>query len=682
MAGEKRTKGLPPAAVASILVCAALVGVVPAASAHVDAPTVTALHAFIGDPLFGLDAPAGTLFGILPDDQTAEASTTKLMTLDLTVHALDDGVVSLDDPVMINAFEAGIGGSSMDDINGTPLETGEVVSLELLIRGMMYPSGNNAAFAIARHVAQAYLGPAADFLDFVDMMNDHAASLGLTDTSFANPNGFDNPGHYTTARELSMIIEHGIHQQYFQEVIGLQGTFTGLSQGPNGLKTYMWNWGFLYPGWEGAKGGSTPNCDGPNSGCMAMSAERIGRRVVLAFMQGLPWTEEPGMFDYAFGQIFHPDPRGSSVTVGGATRHDLTCFSSNRCLTVALPPSGPVEVASWAPDVDNSTIGVLDEEPLPGSVPPKGKGKGQGPEGDVALARLPSGAIVLADRKGSSVELSRWSMDGGGSLSLLGSGVKLGPAATMDLQPVHADMLLSAVTDPGGALVLKSWRLDGSSLEHLDTYRDGSRAYSEVAAAGPLSADLSNGHRAVTAAIAPGQLVHDVWAVDETTGAISRLGHLVEQGNRDRVEISPFLVDAVDGELFPPVHYATAFRIGGQAAIRFYRIDASGAPVAAGLAATTSPVEGIDVAPLGTGGVLAALRGVDGSVELVAWEALRLANFIIPDQVSQHETADAGSLDLASVPSTHAEGDYVTGVTDPVSGELRLRGYRSGDRPY
>ena len=61
----------------------------------------------------------------------------------------------------------------------------------------------------------------------------------------------------------------------------------------------------------------------------------------------------------------------------------------------------------------------------------------------MALARLSSGAIIVASRKGSSVELSRWSMDGGGALSLLDSEQKMGPATTMDLQPVYADMLLT-----------------------------------------------------------------------------------------------------------------------------------------------------------------------------------------------------------------------------------------------
>ncbi len=670
-------------------------GLVPTAAAHVDLPTVTALHAFIGDPLFGLDTTEGSLFGILQDERTAMASTTKLMTLDLTLHAINDGAVSLNDQVSVDAYAASLEppNSVMADIDDVTLEPGEVVSLETLIRGMMYPSGNDAAWAIAYYVAQAYLGSGADGSDFVAMMNQHALDIGLVDTHFTSPNGWDDPidpnpdpadlNHYTTAQELSEIIDHGLADPYFGEVIGFQETYTDTSQGPNGPKTYMWSWGFNYPGWEGHKGGATQNCNGSNSGCVAMSAKRIGRRIVLAFMQGT-FGEEPGMFDYGFGRIFHPDARGSSTFVGSAEEFDLDCISSSRCVSAALPASGSVEVVSWSPDVDSSAIFVLDEEPLPGSALPPKQGQGQGPGGDVWITHLLSGPIVVANRKGSSVELSRWSTDRGGALSLLASDIKAGPATTMDLQAVSGDMFLTAMTNPDGVLVLTSWQLDGTGFVSLDTYRDESRVYSEVAMAGPLTTDVFAGHRAVTAAIAGGALVHDVWAVDQTSGEISLLGELFQSGNRDNVEITPFYVNTTfEGELFPPVYYVTAFRSSGNMAMRFYRIDASGDPVNAGVASTGIQIDDVGVAPLGIGGVMSALHSADGTAQLIAWDALRNEDDTIsPDQISRHTAPDARSLDLARVPSTHADGDYVTGVTDPLSGALRLRGYRSGDRPY
>jgi hypothetical protein len=132
-----------------------------------------------------------------------------------------------------------------------------------------------------------------------------------------------------------------------------------------------------------------------------------------------------------------------------------------------------------------------------------------------------------------------------------------------------------------------------------------------------------------------------------------------------------------------PTYYATAFGYPQGYALAFYRIDANGVPVNEGAFSTFTQVEDVGVAPLGVGGVLtASLRG-DGTVELRAWEARRNADDTISSaQVSHHTAQNAGSLQLVDVPSTHAEGDYVTAVTDPQSGELSLLGYRSGDRPY
>ena len=376
-----RTKRLA-ATLAAVAISLPFLGLAPTASAHVDDPTVTALHAFLGDPLFGLGTAEGTLFATLPDDQTAQASTTKLMTLHLTVIALNDGIVDLDDLVTINAVESGIGGSMMTATNGVTLEVGEVVSLEDLIRGMMYQSGNDAAWAIARHVAEGYLGAGATAADFVAMMNAHAAADGLVDTSFANPNGFDDPNHFTTARELAMNIEHAIHDPYFKEVVGFVGSgptaWIADTQGPNGPKTYLLNFPFFMPfaGYEGSKGGGTTNCNGPNGGCMGMSGKQIGRRIVMGFMQGQPWQEETGLFQYGFATIFHPDPHGASVSAGETEKHDVACLTDGRAVSAAYPPTGDARLVTWDPDVDASSIAKLAEATVPKS---GNSGKGDGP---------------------------------------------------------------------------------------------------------------------------------------------------------------------------------------------------------------------------------------------------------------------------------------------------------------
>jgi len=681
---ERRGLGRLKTPVAAIVASVAFFGLVAAGGAHVNGPTVTALHAFIGDPLLGLDTAEGTLFGISPDEQTAMGSTTKIWTLDLTAHALAQGKVHLDDKVTITPFEAsfGPGNSLMTDVNGKSLEAGEVVRLRDLVRGMMYPSGNDAAYAIARHVGQAYLGPSADWKAFVGLMNNHAADAGMTHTHYTNPAGVDIGSHYTTARELAEQIQHGLQDPYFAQVVGFQGTYTATTQGPNGTKSYSWNWGNGYPGWEGEKGGSTPKCNGPANGCIVRAATRIGRRVVVATMQGTAGAEENGMLDFGFESVFHPDWRGLSAPWGTVSRQDLDCLDNRRTLSAVLPPSGPVSLILGQPNVDNSSIAKLQEASLPGS-----GYVGRQASGDVAVTHLSSSDFVMATRTGSNVQLSRWTIARDGTLMLLVSSINAGSATTMGLQAVYGDTFLTSMTEPGGDLVLKSWRLQGTGLALLDTYKDDSHTYTEVAVAGPLTTDVLNGHRAVTAALGIGVLVQDVWGVDQATGAISRLGELKDWGTKSNVTISPFVVNAAfDGEFSPPVYYATAYRRYGYLEIRFNRIDATGTPVDEGSTwpSNTIPVDRVRLVPLGTGGLMSAIRDPQGNVRLVAWDAPRNADDkISPDSISEHEThGSASSLDLCRVPSAHAEGDYVTATTDNFDGQLRLRAYRSGDRPY
>ena len=157
----------------------------------------------------------------------------------------------------------------------------------------------------------------------------------------------------------------------------------------------------------------------------------------------------------------------------------------------------------------------------------------------MAVTQLPAGDVIVATRKGSSVDLSRWAIAGNGTPTLLESDVKAGPGVVMALQSVSDDTFLTAMADPEGDLVVKSWRLElGGGIEHLDTYRDETRTYIQVAAAGPLNTDVYNGHRATTAAAtSDGFLAHHVWAVelrnrgDQQARRAGRVhGHLQRQG--------------------------------------------------------------------------------------------------------------------------------------------------------
>jgi len=276
-----------------------------------------------------------------------------------------------------------------------PLQAGEKVQFAELRRGMMDPAGNDAAIAVAEHVA-------GNVSTFVEKMNDvtlpgHVTAAGLTNSHFTNPAGIDNwcPDvdasfcndsyrkngfiHYTTARDLARIWEHGFQDALFRQVVGFPGpayaisTFLGDAQ-----KQYLLGWGSNgYPGWDGGKGGSSGACGSspttPNLNCSIMSTNRIGRRLVIGLIgasYGPPAQDDPTLaLDYSFARLFHPDPRGSNDSGIGWIDKALACLPDGRAVTAAMSPSYGVTLTTWGVNVDGSTITKIAESAPAGASP-------------------------------------------------------------------------------------------------------------------------------------------------------------------------------------------------------------------------------------------------------------------------------------------------------------------------
>ena len=132
------------------------------------------------------------------------ASTTKIMTaiIALKYGKLDDLVTVTDDAIITES------GSSMAGI-----KPGDVMSLEDLLYGLMIPSGNDAANAIAVHVG-------GSIEDFAAMMNEEAHRIGATSTHFMNANGLTDPDHYTTAYDLYLMFNEALKYEMFRTIIG------------------------------------------------------------------------------------------------------------------------------------------------------------------------------------------------------------------------------------------------------------------------------------------------------------------------------------------------------------------------------------------------------------------------------------------------------------------------------
>ena len=153
-----------------ILLSLALVSAfaVPAhAEPGVSAKSAILMHADSGRVLYEKNA----------DEHMLIASTTKIMTAIVVLEHC-----ALDELVEVDERSAGIEGSSMY------LKAGESYTVEDLLYGLMLASGNDAASALALHVADS-------LEDFAALMNEKAAALGMTESSFKNPHGLDEEGH-------------------------------------------------------------------------------------------------------------------------------------------------------------------------------------------------------------------------------------------------------------------------------------------------------------------------------------------------------------------------------------------------------------------------------------------------------------------------------------------------------
>ena len=147
------------------------------------------------------------------DEQIYPASTTKMLTCLLALeHSSPDAEVTVGEEIR-GFFETKKGyttGPSGSSLMG--LVVGETVTMRDLMYGLMLSSGNDAADAIAVAIG-------GTIQDFVSMMNEKAAEIGMTGSHFTNPNGVHNDNHYSTARDMAKLAAYAMNNQTFAEIV-------------------------------------------------------------------------------------------------------------------------------------------------------------------------------------------------------------------------------------------------------------------------------------------------------------------------------------------------------------------------------------------------------------------------------------------------------------------------------
>ncbi|HEX5693968.1 MAG TPA: D-alanyl-D-alanine carboxypeptidase family protein, partial [Arenimonas sp.] len=237
----------------------------PAPAASPAAPTPAAPVPAQAKAWILMDDISGQVLAGENIDQPLEpASITKVMTSYVVAAEMAAGKITADDKVRIseNAWRSGGAGT---DGSYSALAINSEVKLDDVLHGLVIQSGNDAAIALAEHVAGSEAA-------FVDLMNRYAERLGMTGTHFENAHGLSAPGHVMTARDIAVLSRALISQ--FPEHYALykikEFTYNGIQQwNRNGL---LWKDASV----DGLKTGHTSAA----GYCLAASAKRGDQRLI------------------------------------------------------------------------------------------------------------------------------------------------------------------------------------------------------------------------------------------------------------------------------------------------------------------------------------------------------------------------------------------------------------------
>lgn len=227
------------------------------------------------------------IYELNKDEKRPPASMTKLMTMLLIMEAIDEGRITLEDKVLISDNSSKMGGSQIF------LETGMEIEVKQLLKGIAIASGNDAAVAMAEHIA-------GTTQEFVNMMNNKAKELNLTNTNFVNVHGLDAENHYSTAYDMAIIATNLLK---YPEILSYTSLYEDYLVKPDGSKTWLVNTNKLvrfYPGVDGLKTGYTSSA----GYCLTSTAEKNNIRFISVVM-GVDTSEHrsadtTSLLNYAF----------------------------------------------------------------------------------------------------------------------------------------------------------------------------------------------------------------------------------------------------------------------------------------------------------------------------------------------------------------------------------------------
>ncbi|MCX7904217.1 MAG: D-alanyl-D-alanine carboxypeptidase [Caloramator sp.] len=264
------------------------------------------------------------------------ASTTKIMT---AIVAIERG--NIKDVVTISTKAASVPGSSAG------LKAGDKVTLEELLYGLMLKSGNDAAVAIAEHIA-------GNVQNFVKLMNNKAIEIGALNTSFITPHGLDADDHFTTANDLAKITAYAMKNELFAKIVATKEISSGIT-GPfkysyNNINKFL----FRVDNSDGVKTGYTGNA----GKCLVASVRhKFGRYICVVLNSADRWKDAEKLVqfasqNYVFIKAFDKNEVVKSIPLYGGTEKNIFAQTKSELYLPILPEEkDKIKVELFTPSV-------------------------------------------------------------------------------------------------------------------------------------------------------------------------------------------------------------------------------------------------------------------------------------------------------------------------------------------
>lgn len=323
-----------------------------------------------------IDAETGEIYAQRnAHERRAPASITKMFTaIEAIESALPDEVITTTESDLVSEFASQVG-----------FDPGETFTVEELLYGMMLPSGNDAARALARGLGGEAGDSDEEALDrFMARLNQRIDNMGLADTDLVNPDGWGVPGHYSSAYDLAAFMMYALRYPRFVQ------TFSTLERESNDGAYVFRNNNRMLRTYDSIVGGKT-GYDDDAGWCLINVAQRDGRRVIAVTLNGVApddWYDDNRvLLDYALDQQALRAQTGAPATGEMVSFRDpdaariLAFGSAGAAIGEPMPVAAPHP--SLAPDLPASI-----SAPDPGIGASGASGAGLGVAAAIAAALI------------------------------------------------------------------------------------------------------------------------------------------------------------------------------------------------------------------------------------------------------------------------------------------------------